>query len=158
MKKYLLLSGLALCGLLITGVVFAQVNNNSSSFIEKLAERFNLNVEEVEEFFEENRPEFKGSEMRLDNLVEKGNITEEQKQSILDKQEEMRSAMEELKDLPIEERHEKMQALQEEMKQWAEDNGIDFPFMGGFIKSSEGRFRGEFKGHFNQEIEETEIE
>ncbi|MBU2545022.1 hypothetical protein KKC65_01005 [Patescibacteria group bacterium] len=137
MKKYLLLSGLAICALLITGVVYAQVNNSNNPFIEKLAERFNLNIDEVQEFFNENKPrfggdkpEFAGSEKGLDNLVEQGKITEDQKELIIEKHETIKETMNGLKDLSLKEMQEKMRGLGEEMNQWAEENGIDISFMG----------------------------
>jgi hypothetical protein len=69
-------------------------------------------------------------EERLTQAVADGKITEEQKEKILDKHEEMQAKMESLKDLEPEERKAQMQTLHEELKKWAEENNIDFPFFG----------------------------
>ena len=95
-----------------------------------VVERFNLNADEVQEVFEEAREEKKAElqvrfEERLNQAVDEGKVTEEQKEAILAKKAEMREKHEELKDLSLEERHEAMKALQEEFKSWADENGID---------------------------------
>lgn len=106
--------------------------NGQSKFppiVQKLIERFGLNEDEVSQVIEEEREERrqKGKEMmeqRLDEAVADGQITEEQKQAILEKQEQMEQ--------------EKGQH-QEEMKQWAEENGIDWPMFGSGMRKGMGR-------------------
>lgn len=102
----------------------------------RLAERFNLNVEDVEDVFEEERAEhhaeiLQSFEDRLTEAVANGKITEDQKQAILDKHEEMQAKMEELRsqDLDREEMHEEMKAYHDELRAWAEEQGIEMPFM-----------------------------
>jgi len=129
-KKYIILS-IAIVGLLGAGIILAQ-----TSLGEKMANRFGLDPDEVHGVIMEHRQEM--MENRLVNAVENGKITEEQKQLILDKKEEMRDEFEDIKDLEPEERREAMQELREEMREWAEEN--EFPFrgfgkrFGGFCK------------------------
>ena len=110
-------------GLLAVGAIgilpaSAQEAPDYPPIIQKLADRFGLNVEEVQDVFEEERAEHHAQmldsfEDRLSQAVTDGKITEEQKQKILDK-------------------HEAMQAYREELKTWAEEQGIEFPFMAMF--------------------------
>lgn len=125
MKKILII-GLALIGL--AGVVTGADAFNQP-VVDKLVERFDLNADEVAGVFDEARQERQQQmqeqwrtqmEERLNEAVEDGVITAEQKQALLDKQAEMR---------------EKHQQLWEEMRAWMEDSGIDFeamaPYKGG---------------------------
>lgn len=146
-KSKVLIPSLVLGTVVLVGM--GLVNNASANeetqyppIVQKIAERFNLNQDEVKQFFDENREEQQEerqlerktkAEERLVNLVEEGIITEEQKQLLIAKHEEMRleseSHREELENLSQEERREKIkehsEANREEMKQWAEENGID---------------------------------
>lgn len=92
--------------------------------IQNLAEKFNLNPEDVQQVFTDTRKE-KISE-RLDELVQEGTITEEQKNLILEKVDEIQAKREEISNqsLTESERREALQTLQEEVEQWCEDNGI----------------------------------
>jgi polyhydroxyalkanoate synthesis regulator phasin len=128
--------GIVMLGLLSASVASAQ-DSTYPSIIQKIAEKFNLNEDEVAAVFDEERDEHhaemqaKWSE-RLDDLVNDGKINAEQKQAILDKHEEMHNKMEEWKDLDPEERHEKMRGLREEFRAWAEEQGIDLPLLGPY--------------------------
>lgn len=67
-------------------------------------------------------------ESRLDEAVANGELTQKQKQLILQKHEEMRSEHvngDDLKDLSPEDRKVKMQEKHDEMQAWAQENGID---------------------------------
>lgn len=124
-------------GLSVVKMVDAQFEGNYPPIIQKLVERFGLNEDEVKAVFDEAREEKQGQmqahfEERLNQAVVEGEITEEQKQAILNKHEEMKTNRQanrgEFKNLTTEEREErkeKMQAHREEMKAWAEENGID---------------------------------
>lgn len=129
-------------GLLAVGAVgvlpsYAQDSKTYPPIIQKLAERFNLNQDEVAEVFEEQRAEHHAKmlanfEDKLSEKVESGDITEEQKQAILDKYQEMRAKMDELvqADLDKEEAHEQIRAYHEELRAWAQKQGIDLPLFG----------------------------
>lgn len=132
---------IALTALLLAGVygvskVDADEANDLPPVAEKLVERFNLNEDEVAGVFDEVRQERLQQRQeqiaaRLDEAVEDGVITAEQKQALLDKQAEMQ---------------EKHEQLREEMKAWMESSGIDFealaPYKGGCGGRGFGKMRG----------------
>jgi Spy/CpxP family protein refolding chaperone len=109
-------------------------NKGIDSLVEKIATRFNLNKDQVQEVFDENREE-RHKEMqarleeRLDEAVTAGKITSEQKTLILNKLEEMHAYMESLKGKAPEERKELMKQKHDELKQWAEDNDIPTEYL-----------------------------
>lgn len=153
MKKKIILPTILALSVLVIGVlstsVSAQDASNYPSIVQKIAERFNLNVSDVEQVFDEERDErraemFANFADRLDDLVSEDKLTEAQKEAILDKHEDIQDRMEEYKALPPEERHEKMQALHEEFRSWAEAEGIDLPLVGPF---GHGFMRGYHKGY-----------
>ena len=150
MKKFLIipLLGLALVGSVTYGPLRVYAENGSGqypSIIQKLVERFGLNEEEVRAVFDEERAKRRQQmranfEDRLSQSVSEGKITEEQKQAILAKKEEMEANHRNFSDLSSEDltpekRREEMEAHREEMKTWAQENDIDlslFPmFLGG---------------------------
>lgn len=141
MKKrialFALIGALAFTGILGVSDAFAQ-EEQSNPLIQKLVERFSLNEEEVQEFFEEVRSE-KREEMQnrfeeiLSQAVSDGEITEDQKNLILAKYEEMQeekeSNKEEWQNFSQEERKEMIKEQKETMDAWLEENGIDAKFM-----------------------------
>ena len=133
---------LTLGGALGFGIVNAEGTDNYPSIVKKIAEKFNLNTNEVNKVFKENRQERQAEcqsklEEKLNKAVEEGKITEEQKKAILDKHNEMKEKREELKNLSPEERKEAMKGLREEMKKWAEENNIDLKQF--FMQKAKGR-------------------
>jgi len=103
-------------------------------FVERFAERFDLDPDEImdfmEEFKEEKAAEMEaGFEEKLDELVENGDITSGQKQAILDKKEEMESFKESLEDMTIAEAREALKDHKEELKDWAEDNDLELKYL-----------------------------
>lgn len=124
LKKRIILPAILLTGALAVGTLgfstaTASDEKSYPPIIQKLAERFNLNQDEVMNVFEEVRGEHHAFmatnfEEHLDEMVSEGKITEEQKQKILENHEELQAKMDEWKDLSPEERHEKMKAWQEE--------------------------------------------
>jgi len=108
--------------------------------INQLTERFNLDENEVDQaiddFRAERQTEMQASqEERLDQVVEDGVITEEQKNMLIKKHEEMRQ--------------ERMQR-REEMKTWMEESGIDFGALreygcGGVMGTGGGKGFGRMK-------------
>lgn len=128
--------------------------------IQALAERFNLNADDVKEVFDEQH-EAKRDKMQqrhedhLDEAVEAGTLTDEQKEALLKKKEELRVQMDEIKDLPPEERFEAMKETHEEFKAWAEESGIDLKALHngagkgrfGPMGRGMGRHKGRGMGH-----------
>ncbi len=134
-------------GILSTSVISAQ-DSSYPTIVERLAERFGLNKDEVQQVFEDEHQERK-AEMyanwaeRLDDLVAEGKLTETQKQAILDKHEEMEGKIEELKDqnLTFEEKKEKMRGVHEEFKSWIDEQEIDLSLIGPFGMGFKKGFR-----------------
>jgi hypothetical protein len=118
--------------------------NGQGTMVQRIAEKFNLNKDEVQKVFDENREERQQGmrsnfEERLSEAVSKGELTEAQRNLILAKKEEMekeREANREAhKNLSVEERKKKMEERRAEIEKWAEDNGIDVKYlMGGMGK------------------------
>ena len=121
----------------------AQANNQGGypSFVQKIADKFNLDIEEVKAVFDEDRAALQEktkvdsqtrNEEMLDKFIQKGEITAEQKALILAKQNEVAQKQETFRDMSQEERQEAMENLRDELKAWAEKNGIEenFPFFG----------------------------
>jgi len=153
MKKIIALSALAVvlgAGLLKSGIVFAQGNGQErmSTLVQKIADKFNLNKDEVQAIFDEDKAiretemkaerEARRAEMqtkyeeRLTQDVTYGKITEEQRKLILAKHKEMEAN-----------RETKMEGNRTELEAWAKENGIDSSYlMGGFG----GRGRGGMGG------------
>jgi flagellar biosynthesis GTPase FlhF len=90
---------------------------------QRIAERFGLNKDEVQTVFEESRGQ-RGEqaqvrqEERLNQAVSEGVLSEDQKQALQTKHEEMRQ-----------EREVNREAHKTEMDQWFSDNGIDHQAM-----------------------------
>ena len=125
-----------------TGYVYAEDENPQNTLVQKIAQRFGLNESDVKVVFDEDRSE-RQAEMqarfadRLTQAVSNGEITEAQKQLILDKHEEMQSQREtereQFQNMTAEERRSEREAHHQELETWAETNGIDIEYLfGGF--------------------------
>lgn len=136
LKPTAFILGVVMLGLL--SVSYAAAQSDAGRYlpiVEKIAAKFNLNKDDVQAVFDEERDE-RHAEMqarfaeRLDDLVNSGKITNEQKDAIIKKHEEMHNKMLELKDMEPEERKAEMQKVHEDFKNWAEEQGIDLPALG----------------------------
>lgn len=109
-----------------------------SGLVDAIAKKFNLNETEVQAFFDEYHTQHKQDMLvkmkekqaeRMSQLVTEGKLTEAQKQAFIAKMEELHSQMEEnkesMKDLTPEQRRTEMQKQHEELKAWAQSQGID---------------------------------
>ncbi len=114
-----------------------------SSLVTKIAERFNLNKDEVKQVFdaelEEHHKQMQEKAVEdLAKLVEDGKITEAQKQLIVDKRSELHAShMEKMTNLQGSTREEIRAAMEKEkseLEQWAKDNGIDVSYVFGGMK------------------------
>ena len=129
----------------VYGTTLASIDSKQGSkteMIEMLAKKFNLNESEVEDFIKkyrqesrkERRAEMKARfEKRLNNQIELGKLTFEQKNLILNKREELQKKIsQDLKNWSDkrEERFNQMEAYREEMREWAENNGINLGLLG----------------------------
>lgn len=69
-------------------------------------------------------------EHRLDELVKEGKITNEQKEAITNKMKENHQKRDEIRKIEDpEQRKEAMRQLQEDMKKWLQDQGIDLELL-----------------------------
>jgi hypothetical protein len=116
--------------------------------VQRLAEKFNLNADEVKTFLDEDRQTQQKEmlseyETMLSEAVTNGELNEEQKALLLAKKVEQQAQMAARQ--PGQgngpENREEMQAKRDEISQWAKDNGIDekYLFMHG---SNEGKGGG----------------
>jgi hypothetical protein len=150
-KKPLLLAGIAgIVGLAsITGLAAAATDSNTgTSLVDRIATRFNLNKDDVQKVFEENRAEREAEhqqkiEERLNQAVTDGKITSVQKDQILSKLSELKTFMETLKDKTHEERHTAMEQKRTELEQWAKDNNIPTEYLRFLHGRGHGGHRGE---------------
>jgi DNA-directed RNA polymerase specialized sigma subunit len=105
------------------------------TLVSRLANRFGVPEDEVQQVFDEVHAEHQSQmqtmfEERLNEQVSTGEITEDQKQAILDKKEEMIAFHETLRDLSPEERKAAFEEHRSEMKAWMEANGLEHKHLG----------------------------
>jgi molecular chaperone DnaK (HSP70) len=155
-KKYIVIPVIALSMiaiLVLTNVNGVSAHNspeNKGNIAQMLAEKFNLDQTEVEQtlkgFHKERHEDHEQKrkehlEDKLDQAVVEEKLSEEQRFSILAKFEEMHNLMEDIhdEDLSHDEMQDKKADIHEEMKAWAEDQGIDFEL---FLRSGKRGFGG----------------
>jgi hypothetical protein len=103
--------------------------DGQQTLVDKLATKFNLNKDEVQKVFDEQQDERQARmqervEARLAEAVADGKITTEQKDAILEKQKEVRNYFTSLDSKSDDERHALMKEKMDELRQWAQDNGL----------------------------------
>lgn len=158
MKKQLLVAGavttLGLAGL--TGITVANAateetsDNPMSSLVAKIAEKFNLNQDEVQAVFDEQRDAMQAEREadfaeRLSQAVTDGDLTQEQADKITAKRAELQEAREANKDKTGDERREAIESERDALKTWAEENDIDLKWLmpgGGHGHGGPGGFGG----------------
>ena len=151
MKKKILLPAIFAIAILAVGVLSTTAVSAQDSvyppIIERIAEKFNLNKDDVKNVFEEVHNE-RAADMyanfveRLDDLVAEGKLTAEQKQALLDKHEEIQKELESLSGLDRKSKTQKVREIQQEFRNWADSQGIDLtqirPLGDGFRKGGVG--------------------
>ena len=157
-SKKVIIPALVLGAIAVSGVIGLSTasadekEDGRTSIIQRIAQKFNLNEDEVKTVFEEHKTERQAEmkqkhEEHLNQLVSEGKLTEDQKNALIAKREEMREKYgknkEDWKNMSKEEKIEKKKAWQEEMHNWAEENGIDLKEL-----RPEGKgFGAQRKGH-----------
>ncbi len=138
-------------GIVRLATVSADELSTYPPIVQKIADKFNLNVDEVKVVFDQDREDHQ-AEMevkmtdRLTDAVTDGKITEAQKDLIIAKHEEIQAKMEEIRNLTtVEEKKAAKDALRTEIQQWLADNDIDFQFIGG-MGMGMGREHGGMRG------------
>jgi hypothetical protein len=122
-----------------------------TDLIQKIADRFGLNKDDVKAVFDQNREEHHAKmeekfTAKLDQYVKDGKITEEQKQLIINKRKEMHSERETnmpaMQNLTAGEHRQKMEEKRTALETWAKQNNIDPSYlMGGFGRKGHMRMR-----------------
>jgi competence protein ComGC len=131
MKKFFIILGVAaILGvgsfLFVKKVSAADGNSQFPPMIQKLVDTFNLDPDEVESTLENFREEEK--QERIDELIENGEITEEEAQIWEEKHEEMASEIQAVKDddsLSFDEQREQIREIQDKYREIFED--LDLP-------------------------------
>jgi restriction endonuclease len=152
MKKYLpyILPVLILGGVLTAGtLVLAQTTGTTyPSIIQKLADKFNLNPADVQSVFNQSREEIQANAQQnfqnvLDQMVTDQKITQDQENAIIAERTKIQNELQALKDQSTDysfqsyqNRQTQMQAIRDEVSQWAQDNNLN----PGFIMGGEGGF------------------
>ena len=139
-KKKMLAAAIASLGIASVvgvGTVAAQ-EASGTSLAEKIATQFNLNKDEVQKVIDSDHAERhaemqKRAEERLQEAVDAGKLTSEQKDKIVAKMKELESnresKREEMKNKTEEERRAAMKAERDELKKWAEENNIPTQYL-----------------------------
>jgi hypothetical protein len=131
-------------GVTLAGVSVAHAdtaNTARNSLVDKIAAKFNLNRDEVQQVFDENKEEHhqqmrENVSERLQAKVDDGTITAEQKTALEAKLVELDTKRQALKDqnLTREQKREQMKTLRDEFEAWAKEQGISLrdvmPMMG----------------------------
>ncbi|MBI4743261.1 MAG: hypothetical protein HY776_00245 [Actinobacteria bacterium] len=124
---------LVVLGVFGAGAVIAAGNTTAKkTIVDRLSERFNLNTDDVKKVFTEAQEERlqamrNALEERLTTAVKEGKITEEQKTTILKKQDQILAKQKEL------------MTLQQELRDWADNNNVDMSVMGVGMRHGMGK-------------------
>lgn len=137
----------------------AQAQGDGDNLVDKISQRFNVDKNEVQKVFDEERESRqadrqKGYEEMLNQAVKDGKLTQEQKEKVLTKHNEMKKEMEQNRDEMMnkseserdqlrDQRHEEMGKKRTELEQWEKDNGIP----SGYLMLHKGEGHGGRGGH-----------
>lgn len=134
---------IGVAGVATTAGVYAATTDSTdpqASLVQKIADKFGVNKDEVQQLFDEQRTEHEAKHEaevaeRLQALVDDGTITAEQKTLIETKIKEMKEQREadrdNFKELSHEERKAKMDEGKTGLESWAKDNGLDLTKLKG---------------------------
>lgn len=130
-------ASLGIASVVGVGTVAAQ-ESSGTSLAEKIATKFSLNKDDVQQVIDEEHQARhadmqKRAEVRLQEAVDDGKLTSDQKDKILAKMKEMEASREvkreEMKNMSKDERHTAMKAEREALEQWAKDNNIPLEYL-----------------------------
>jgi len=135
--------------------VHAQTTNGTSSLVETLAQKLNIDPVKiqsvVDQFKQDHRAKMEQNmqqreERHLTKLVQDGKLTDAQKQAILNELSALKTKYnpDNFKNLSADDRKKQMQAMHDELKSWLQSQGIDPTILMGFGKGMIMR-RGWFK-------------
>ncbi len=154
-KRMIFVSALAIsiigAGIYGTRNVFAHDSTVQSTLVQSIAQKFNLKTEEVQAVFDQEKSkreqemEAKYQQM-LTDAVTNGELTEEKKQLILKKHQEIVTSRESEKatfdSLSEAEKRTAMKTKKTELQTWAKDNEVDLKYLAG----GRGRFGRHMRG------------
>lgn len=136
---------IVVAGMLSSTKIFAEdaINGQDriASLVQKIADKFGLNKNDVQAVFDQDRQEHQAQReadytVRLDQFVKDGKITEAQKQLILAKHKELetkrQSEMQNRQSQTPDQRKAEMDAEREDLQNWATENGIDLKYLMDF--------------------------
>ena len=118
-----------------------QTGQNSPSLVQQIANKFHLNVTDVQSVFDQNRQKRVDTretnyETYLSKLVKDGKINQEQEQLILEKHKElvsqMQSNVKNFKTMTPAERQAQMQTTKQDLQNWAKQNNIPLQYLRPF--------------------------
>lgn len=124
------LAGLSTAGMAAADSTSSNTTNPMDSLVSALAEKFNLNQAEVQQVFEDHRGAMQQQrdeavQERVQQLVSDGELSQDQANALLDKRAEHREMMEQTRNQGERPSSDERQEHRAELKQWAEENGID---------------------------------
>lgn len=117
-------------------LVHAQGNGNSQTLVQMIAQKFGLDQSKVQSVFDEyklNQVNKRQAQMKtkLDQLVSQGKITATQEQAILDEFAKLKSEYNpaSFKNMTRAQRQQQFANMQQELKSWAAQQGIDLSIL-----------------------------
>ncbi len=151
--KLVVFSTLLIAGftLIYSGKTLAYNPMGQTTIAQRIAQRFNLKQEDVQAVFDQVRQERQQLMQQkyqswLDQLVKEGKITEQQKQLLLNKHQEIQAnrlkTREDLQNKTFHERKNLREQERQELENWAKQNGIDPQYLFGFGQKNFGMGRG----------------
>lgn len=162
-NKKIIIPAVALAILLGAGAYgingsYANEDSSRKSIVDKLVSKFNLNKDDVQKLFNEERETMqKEMEERfaviLNEAVASGKLTEAQKTLIIDKKAEIKANFQANKDKFKNQDRKEMQAQmkseRESLEKWANDNGIDMKYLIK-INGRNGERGGKYRPNINR--------
>ncbi len=136
-RKTIAISAAAVLGAGLIGVSTVSAANSPGTLANKIASTFHLNASDVQKVIDQNHSDREAQHQqdmkaRLDQAVKDGKITGAQETLIIDKQKELQSQRESLKDKTPEERRTAMQQTRTELEAWAKQNNIPLQYLAPF--------------------------
>jgi chromosome condensin MukBEF ATPase and DNA-binding subunit MukB len=135
-KKKLAIGTLTLAsGVIVMGTAFttafAATSTTYPDIVTKIASTFNLKTEDVAKVFAEERETRKDE--HLDQLVADGKLTQDQRDKLEAKQDEIHAKVETVRNgtQTDAEKRKAIRDLHNELSDWMDDNGIEMPGRGG---------------------------
>lgn len=124
------LIGIGAASISATGIASAATNSSrGNSLVEKIATRFNLNKEDVQKVFDEERESHKKEHEskindRLDLAVKDGKLTQEQADKLKAKLEQLQTERENNRQKGSKPDKTEMKQKMDDLKKWLKDNNI----------------------------------